>query len=171
MEPDSSLACPQEPATRPYPKPDQSSLCPPSYLFKIHFNIILPFTPFPHISLPRPCVHVSSQPNVPHTTPLIPLDLITQIIFGEEYKSWNSSVWNFLQSSVTSSLLGPNIFLSTQFSDTHSLCSSFLCANLTTNHTLWSSYRITVIMSEFLFENKISKTASWNPLIISNSFI
>jgi hypothetical protein len=31
---------------------------------------------------------------------------------------------NFLHSSVTSSLLGPNIFLTTLFSNTLSLCSS-----------------------------------------------
>jgi hypothetical protein len=42
MEPEGSSPCPQEPATYPYPKPDQSSLRPPPNLSKIHFNIILP---------------------------------------------------------------------------------------------------------------------------------
>jgi hypothetical protein len=46
METEGSLPCPQEPATCPYPEPDQSSpRPPPSYFLKIHFNIILPFTP------------------------------------------------------------------------------------------------------------------------------
>jgi hypothetical protein len=36
----------------------------------------------------------------------------------EEYKLWSCSLCNFLQSPVTSSLLGPNIFLSTYFSHT-----------------------------------------------------
>jgi hypothetical protein len=27
---------------------------------------------------------------------------------GEEYRSWSSSLWSFLHSPVTSSLLGPN---------------------------------------------------------------
>jgi hypothetical protein len=45
MEPEGSLPCSQQSATCPYPEQDQSSLCPPSYLSKIHFNIILPSTP------------------------------------------------------------------------------------------------------------------------------
>jgi len=55
---------------------------------------------------------------------LILLDLITRIIFGAEYKSLSSSVCSFLHSSVTSSLLCPNILLSILFSNTRSLCSS-----------------------------------------------
>jgi hypothetical protein len=35
---------------------------------------------------------------------------------GEEYRSWGSSLWGFLHSPVTSSLLGPNILLNTLFS-------------------------------------------------------
>jgi hypothetical protein len=39
--------------------------------------------------------------------------LIILIISGEEYKLWSSLLCSFLQSSVTSSLFGPNILLST----------------------------------------------------------
>jgi hypothetical protein len=42
---------------------------------------------------------------------------------GEEHACWSSSLRSFPQSSVTSSLLGPNIFLSTLFSNTLSLWS------------------------------------------------
>jgi hypothetical protein len=45
MEPEGSLPYTQEPATCPYPEPDESSLRPPPNLSKIHFNIILPSTP------------------------------------------------------------------------------------------------------------------------------
>jgi hypothetical protein len=41
------------------------------------------------------------------------LDLITRIIFVEEYKPFSSSVCSLLRFPVTPSLLGPNIFLST----------------------------------------------------------
>ena len=54
---------------------------------------------------------------------LIRLDLITRTIFVEEYKSWNFSLRSLIQSPVTLSLLGPNIFLSTLLSDI--LISSF----------------------------------------------
>jgi hypothetical protein len=42
MEPEGSSPYTQEPATCPYPEPDQSSLRTPPKLSKIHLNIILP---------------------------------------------------------------------------------------------------------------------------------
>jgi hypothetical protein len=55
---------------------------------------------------------------------LIFLALITLIILGEEYKPCSSSLCSFLQTPVASSLLGPNILLSTLFSNILNLCSS-----------------------------------------------
>jgi hypothetical protein len=103
----------------------------PSHFLKMNFNIIfhlclgLPSGFFPQVPLPKSCMHFS----FPHAcyTPghLIFLDLITRIIFGDEDRSWNSSSCSLLHSPVTSSLLGPNIRLSTLFSNTLNLCSSF----------------------------------------------
>jgi len=59
-----------------------------------------------------------------YPTYLILFDLITRIIFGEQYRTKSSSLCSLLPSPVTSSLLGPNILLSTLFSNTLSLCSS-----------------------------------------------
>jgi hypothetical protein len=53
--------------------------------------------------------------------PLILLELITWVLFGDEYRSWSSSPWNFLQPPVTVSLYGPNIFLTTLFPKTFNL--------------------------------------------------
>jgi hypothetical protein len=50
--------------------------------------------------------------------------LIIGIILGEEYKLRSSLLCNFLHSPVTSSPIGPNILLSTLFSNTLSLCST-----------------------------------------------
>jgi hypothetical protein len=55
---------------------------------------------------------------------LILLDFITHTILGEEYKSFNSSLYSLLHSPGTSSLLGPNILLISIFSNTLSFLSS-----------------------------------------------
>jgi hypothetical protein len=55
---------------------------------------------------------------------LIPLDLITCTIVCEQYRSLSFSLWSFLHSPVTSSLLGSNILLNTLLSKTLSLSSS-----------------------------------------------
>ena len=49
---------------------------------------------------------------------LILFGLITRTVLGEQYRSLSSSLCIFLHSSVTSSLLGPNILLRTLFSNT-----------------------------------------------------
>jgi hypothetical protein len=54
-------------------------------------------------------------------THLIILDFITRTIVGELFRSWNYSLWSFLHSLVTLSLLGPNILLNTLFTNTLSL--------------------------------------------------
>ena len=74
---------------------------------------------------------------------LILLDLITHTILVEEYKSFSSSLCNLLHSPVTSSLLGPNIFLSTLFSNTLSFLSS-RCVNNQVSHPYKTTGKITV---------------------------
>jgi hypothetical protein len=48
---------------------------------------------------------------------IILLDFITLTILGEEYRSLSFALCNCFHSLVTSSLLGPNIFYSTLFSN------------------------------------------------------
>ena len=136
METEDSLLHLQVPATCPPPEPDQSSPCLPSHFLKIHLNNILPsMSGSSKWSLSFRFLHQ----NPIHTTPLphtcymlaylILLDLIPQIIFGEQYSSLNSSLLSFIHSSVSFYFVGPNILLNTPFSNTFSLCSSLYVSN------------------------------------------
>jgi len=128
IKPKYTLPCPQQPATCVHPKPQQPSSCLPNNFFKIHFNIILPSMPWSSKwSLSFRFLHQNPLLFPIHTTcptHLIHLDLITRIVFGEQYNSWSPSLCTLLQSCVTSSLVDPNIFLSTVVSNTFSICSS-----------------------------------------------
>ena len=67
---------------------------------------------------PKPCMHLASPSYQPHALPNSFFDLITQTIFGEEYRSLSFSLCNCLHSPATSSLGGPSICLSILFSST-----------------------------------------------------
>jgi len=97
MEPKGSLSHLQVPTTCPYFEPIQSSPCLPSHCLKIHLNIILPRSSKCSLSLRFPhqnpeCISPSLIICATCTTHLILLDFITQIVFGEEYRSSGSLV-------------------------------------------------------------------------------
>jgi hypothetical protein len=66
---------------------------------------------FYQVSPPNP-VHVSPLPiRTTYPARLILLDFITRTVMGEEYRSFKSSLCSFLNSRVTSHLVGPNILV------------------------------------------------------------
>jgi hypothetical protein len=95
----------------------------PFYLSEIHFNIIHPLISwssyFPS-GFPTniPCALLLSAIHA--TCPAI----TSFLILGEKHKLCSPLLCSFIQPHVTSSLSGPNILLSTRFSNTLSLCSS-----------------------------------------------
>jgi len=90
-----------------------------------HLRLGLPSGLFPS-GFPIKTLYTSLLSSIRATCPahLILLDFITRTILGEEYSSLSSLLCSFLHSSVTSSLVGPNILFSTLLSNTLSVYSS-----------------------------------------------
>jgi hypothetical protein len=91
--------------------------------------------------------HLSCPCYMPHQSHF--LDLITLIIFGEVYRLQSSSLCSLLRLPASSFLLGPNILLSTLFSNTLNLWSS-----LSVRDQISHSYKTTgTIMFFFIYFN------------------
>jgi Na+-translocating ferredoxin:NAD+ oxidoreductase RnfD subunit len=84
------------------------------------------------------------------STHLILLDLLTQIIFYDEYRLQSSSLCSVLHSLITSSPLGPNIFHSNLLSNTLSFC-SFLNVTDQVSHPYEKTGKIVLCILIFIF--------------------
>ena len=109
-----------------------------------HLSLGLPSDLFPSGYPNKPCTHLSSPHSATCPGHHILLDLITRIIPGEEHRSLSSSLCSLLHSPVISSLLGPNILLSTLLSNTLSL-RSFLNVRDQVSHPYKTTGKIIVL--------------------------
>ena len=128
MNPRSPLSHLQGTATCLCPEPDQCNPCShptswkPILFLSSLLNLDLPRGLFPSSFLAK-TLYAPLLSLIRATCPdhLILLDLIIRIMFGLQYRLLSSSLWTFLHFSVTSSILGTNILLSTLLSNTLSL--------------------------------------------------
>ena len=124
MEPEDSLPHSQVPTTCHYFIQLDPVHTPTSHFLKIYLNIIFPSTPGSSkwsLSLRFP------QQNPVYISPLPHMCYTPRSSHSSRFyhpSNTISSLCSFLHSLVTSSLLGPNIFLNTLFSNTLSLRSS-----------------------------------------------
>jgi len=104
-------------------------------------------------------VYTSPLPYPMHATcpvHLILLNFITWTVFCEVYRSLSSSLCSFLHSLFTSSLLGPNILLSTLFSNILSLCSSLNVSNQISHpHKTTGKIIVLHILIYIFFDSKL----------------
>ena len=87
---------------------------------KVHY-LIYKSCPYPQ---PDQCSHFLYPIRAIYTAHDIILDFTTRIISSEKYSSVRFSLFSFLYSPVTSSLIGPNILLSTLLTNGSNLRSS-----------------------------------------------
>ena len=136
MEPEGSLTHSQMPAICSYPEPSRSSPSPqiplpedPSLILSFHLRFGLQSGSFSS-DFPTKIMYTSlpSPTRATFLAHLILLDFITRKVLGKNYRSLGSSTCSLLHSPVISSLLGPNILLSTLFSNTLSPRASYAFA-------------------------------------------
>jgi hypothetical protein len=128
MEPEVSLPHSQVSATCPYTELALSSPYPhipfhedPSYYYPPIYDWFSQVTSYLQLFLLKPCVHLSSTPYALHAPPIPFFSILSPeqyLVTGRDHQALHYVV--FIHSPVTSSLLSPNILLSTLFS--HTLC-------------------------------------------------
>ena len=141
MKPESLLPHSQQPATSPYPDPNQSSpyfpfplLEDPLYYYSPIYAYVLHVLSFPQVFPPTLFMHFWCLPNVPHAPPIsFFLSCPAEQYLVKQYRSQSSSLCSFLHSPATSSFLGLNMFFSTLLSNALGLCSSL--------HLAWGKLR------------------------------
>jgi hypothetical protein len=156
MKPEGSLLHSQELSTCPYPEPNQSSphhlilsIQDPSQDYPPTYVLVFLVVSFPLAFLPITYMHSSYPLFILHPPTRLIFFNMTTLITGEECNSQSSSLRSFLHPPVTSSLLNPNILLSTSFSNTPSLCSSLNVGDHVSQQYTATGKNYSVVYSNF----------------------
>ena len=108
---------------------------------------------FPTRSLYTPLL---SPVHVTCPSHLICLNLIIWIVFGEEYRSLSSSLCSFPHSPGNSSLLGPDIFFSTLFSNPLSLSFPIsVCDQVSHSHSTTGKIILLYVLIFMFLDSKL----------------
>jgi len=122
----------------PYPEPDKSS---PYHHIPLPedpiYNWVSQVIPFPQVSPPKPCTHLSSHPYALHAPPISFCSILSPEQYWVEYRSLSSSLCIFLHSSYLISL-GPKY---SQYPQPTSLphCKQSSCKPIKNNRLNYSS--------------------------------
>ena len=160
MELKDSLPCSEQPTSCPYCVPHESRYCTPFLFLWALFQYFLS-TASGVFLLDFPTKMVLFFPKCAIWPPHSPLSyLISQIIIGEEHRSWSFSLCSLLQSPVPLALLGSDIF-STLLPNTQ--CMFFpQCKIWTFTPTYSSRQNYSSVYFIFIFlDNKWEDKAFW----------
>ena len=136
-------------------------------LLSSHLRLRLPSGLFPSGFLSKNPYAPLISVRAVYPAHLVLLDFITRIIFGEEYRSLTFLLCRFLQSLVTWSLLGPNILLSSLFSNNLSLRPSLNVSDQVSHAYKTTGKIIVVCILIFMFLNLKSEDEILHRMVAS----
>jgi hypothetical protein len=129
----------------------------PSHTISVRSIIVFFF--IPSLQVMTKILNVFLIPKLHATCPTYAILQFFNLLLGEEYKLWSTSLCKFLHLAVTSSLLGPNILISALFSNTFNARCSLNKKSKFCTH--WPGSPSTVLWKLWLYVG-VTATVDWS---------